>query len=410
MEPAVVRVTLSLVGPGILVLFGGAFALIWLVERSRTYLLFTAAACLLAAIGAAVQVIYWPSDTGLNSMISGGFYTSAVVFAAAGIVQRCGRDIARPALFALWVLIMALLWYFFYIERSLIARIYVQNVGYSAILFLAALRISHIRKHGFVDKVLFWTLFLFALHFVPRTLLTIGFSAPVGEAAFANSLFWQTLQLALAILGPALAFAILAATISDLMRDLRRERDRDFLTGVLNRRGFETAAKAAWKRPGEAIGSLILCDVDHFKSINDTHGHPVGDVVLKQIAETLQKSARQQDVVGRVGGEEFAIFLPETNLPAAFEYAERLRLTIANSDFGKVLGDRRVSASFGVAAQAPHRWERLFRAADSCLYEAKRSGRNQTRSKDRSSVPNDELIGNEAPMLSSREHPSELRH
>lgn len=378
MEQAVVRVTLSLVGPGILTLFGIVFGACWLVERRRVHLLLMAAACALVAIGATVQVLYWPRDTGLNAMISGLFYTVGVLAAAEGIVRRSGRSLGLWSHMVAVTAIMGLLWYFFYIDRSLIARVYIQNLGYGMILLAAALRISKLRRSHVIDRILFWTLLAFALHFFPRTIFTIGFSAPVGAAAFANSLFWQALQLSLAVLGTALAMAVLAGTVSDLVEDIRRDRDLDHLTGVLNRRGFEASVKLSLSEPGARMASLIICDLDDFKSVNDTYGHVVGDQVLQHIASILQQSTRKQDIVGRVGGEEFAILLPDTTPAKAFEYAEHLRSAILNRDFSELLDARRVSASFGVSSEKDSRFERLYQNADNHLYEAKRAGRNQT--------------------------------
>jgi len=380
MEQAVVRVTLSLVGPGILTLFGIVFGACWLVERRRVHLLLMAAACALVAIGATVQVVYWPRDTGLNAMISGLFYTGGVLAAAEGIVRRSGRSLGLCTHLVAVTAIMGLLWYFFYIDRSLIARVYIQNLGYGMILLAAALRISklRLRRSHVIDRILFWTLLAFALHFFPRTIFTIGFSAPVGAAAFANSLFWQALQLSLAVLGTALAMAVLAATVSDLVEDIRRDRDLDHLTGVLNRRGFEASVKLSLSEAGTRTASLIICDLDDFKSVNDTYGHVVGDQLLQRIASILQQSTRKQDIVGRVGGEEFAIFLPDTPPTKAFEHAEHLRSAILNRDFSELLDARRVSASFGVSSEKDCRFERLYRNADNHLYEAKRAGRNQT--------------------------------
>jgi len=378
MEQAVVRVTLSLIGPGVLTVFSAGFGATWLMARNRPYLLFLAGGCALVAIGATVQILYWPSDTALNAMISGLFYTCGVLAAAEGIIRRSGKSFGLGGHLAALAVIMGLLWYFFYVDRSLIARVYVLNLGYALVLLVAALRISDLRRGIVVDRVLFWTLFAFALHFFPRTFLTIGFSAPVGEAAFANSLFWQMLQLSLAVLGAALGMAIFAATASDLMEDLRRDRDTDHLTGVLNRRGFEALGRKVCGMGGRQSSALVICDVDHFKSVNDTHGHVIGDQVLKKVAGVLQNSARDQEIVGRVGGEEFAILLPKTSTDYAFECAERLRNAILDSDFSELLGSRRITASFGVSAADFGDFEGLYQEADNYLYQAKSAGRNQT--------------------------------
>ena len=273
---------------------------------------------------------------------------------------------------------MALIGYFFYVDRNLLARVYIQNFGYGLILLAAALRLGTVPGKSKVDRILFWVLLIFALHFFPRTLLTMGFSPPIGERPFANSVFWQTLQLSLAVLGAGLALAIFAAAFSDILEDAKRERNIDALTGILNRRGFEeTVATRLTNLQGPA--SLVLCDVDHFKRINDAHGHDVGDVVLKTLGQLLLDIADNNNVVGRFGGEEFLIFLSVSDLQDAKMYAERLRTAVAGHRFPHLTDGEMVTASFGVAELRPgESWTSLFKRADTCLYAAKNAGRNRT--------------------------------
>lgn len=382
MEGSVVRVTLSLIGPGILTVFAAAFSAAWLIDRKSHYLLLLSGSCSLFAIGVIAQVVYWPRDTGLNAMVSGVFYTCAVVSAAQGILLRSSRSISGRFALSVTLSIMALLWYFFYVDRSLIARIYIQNFGYGAILIFTAGKLLRSRTARPVDNVLFWTLLLFGAHFFPRTMFTIGFSEPISPSAFADTVFWQALQLSLAVLGAALALAILSAAIVDIIGDLRNERDRDHLTNILNRRGFEAAISAI--PPGITSHALILCDVDLFKSVNDEYGHDTGDAVLKRIASLLQKTARKHDIVGRLGGEEFAVYLTETTVVEAHDCAERFRKAIRSADFSDMLGSRRITVSFGVAVGSGE-WVRMYKTADARLYEAKKKGRDQTVSVDHAS-------------------------
>lgn len=375
MEGSVVRVTLSLIGPGILTVFAAAFSAAWLIDRKRHYLLLLSGSCSLFAIGVIAQVVYWPRDTGLNAMVSGAFYTCAVVSAAQGILLRSSRSISGRFALSVTLSIMALLWYFFYVDRSLIARIYIQNFGYGAILIFIAGKLLRTRTARPVDNVLFWTLLLFGAHFFPRTMVTIGFSEPISPSAFADTVFWQALQLSLAVLGAALALAILSAAIVDIIGDLRNERDRDHLTNILSRRGFEAAISAI--PPGITSHALILCDVDLFKSVNDEYGHDTGAAVLKRIASVLQKTARKHDIVGRLGGEEFAVYLTETTVVEAHDCAERFRKSIRSADFSDMLGSRRVTVSLGVAVGSGE-WVSMYKTADARLYEAKKKGRDQT--------------------------------
>ena len=155
----------------------------------------------------------------------------------------------------------------------------------------------------------------------------------------------------------------------------------DGLTGLANHRTFQARLDeqlAVARRYGKRL-SLILCDVDHFKAVNDTYGHPVGDQVLQGTARVLLKEARETDLVARYGGEEFALVMPETESAGAVAIAERIRARLAETAFPSELGPLRVTLSLGVAtfpddAQAK---SRLIELADASLYHAKRHGRNR---------------------------------
>ncbi len=378
MDDFVARQTLSLIGPGVILVFGLAFASAWAVERRRPYLLLLSLACGLFALGAGSQIIYWPSETGLNALFSGALYTSAVLLSAQAILLRSGRPfpwVWVPVLLAGFLMLTA---YFFYIDRNLLVRVYIQNFGYGFVLLAAALRLRTAPQERGADRVLFWTLLVFALHFFPRTLLTIGFSAPVGERAFADSVFWQTLQLSLAVLGAALALAIFSATYSDLLDDMRSERNTDALTGTLNRRGFEEAIAAVFGK-ARARAALVLVDVDHFKRINDAHGHHAGDRVLATLGQLIRDNTQAGDIVGRFGGEEFLVLIPDGDVQAARTCAEGLRVALASHRFDGIDEGEAITASFGVTEFVPGEdWETLFARADKCLYSAKTAGRNRT--------------------------------
>jgi len=156
----------------------------------------------------------------------------------------------------------------------------------------------------------------------------------------------------------------------------------DGLTGLTNHRTFQVRLDeqlAQAQRYGKRL-SLILCDIDHFKSVNDTYGHPVGDVVLKGVARTLQKEARATDVVARYGGEEFAVVMPETDAAGAVVIAERIRERVKALVFDTAQGPLRVTLSLGIAAVPDDATRKgdLVERADACLYHAKRNGRDRS--------------------------------
>ena len=155
----------------------------------------------------------------------------------------------------------------------------------------------------------------------------------------------------------------------------------DALTELCNRRHFaELADKeiARAMRHGRPL-SLCILDVDLFKPINDRHGHIRGDEVLRQVAAVLRRHARNDDVAARIGGEEFALLLPECTAADAAMLADRLREAVARTMFAPGGEAQRITVSIGVAALAPHRDSRqaLMAAADAALYRAKSEGRNR---------------------------------
>ncbi|WP_420738119.1 GGDEF domain-containing protein [Bradyrhizobium japonicum] len=155
----------------------------------------------------------------------------------------------------------------------------------------------------------------------------------------------------------------------------------DPLTGIFNRRQFETLARSELVRTQRYVRplSVLIVDIDFFKRVNDTFGHHVGDLVLKMVATSLKSAKRDPDLVARIGGEEFAILLPESNLEAAGVGAERLRSMIhANS---LAIGEERLNLTISIgvaeASLTTPSIDAILRDADQALYRAKANGRNQ---------------------------------
>lgn len=174
------------------------------------------------------------------------------------------------------------------------------------------------------------------------------------------------------------AQAAIAVSNARLVDRLERQAAEDFLTGLANQRAFYRACTAEFARAEreDLPTAIVAVDLDHFKSINDTHGHLYGDEVLKAVADSLRKAVRPHDTVARLGGEEFALLLPGATLEDAVVVAERARAEISRV----ALVDRVLSASAGVAShpQADAPATRLLQLADRALYAAKHMGRDRT--------------------------------
>ncbi|ABU56864.1 diguanylate cyclase [Roseiflexus castenholzii DSM 13941] len=186
---------------------------------------------------------------------------------------------------------------------------------------------------------------------------------------------------ALELLGATAAIAIDNAR---LFADARRHATIDELTGVWNRRSFFENARREFLRSQRTLRPLavLMFDIDHFKSVNDTYGHAVGDQALRDLAERCRNQLRGIDIIGRYGGEEFAVALPDTDIDAAEHIAERLRTAVENTPFATAQGSISLTISIGVAVCHPDdqtTLDAIIDRADRALYLAKRSGRNSVR-------------------------------
>lgn len=206
---------------------------------------------------------------------------------------------------------------------------------------------------------------------------------PIGTLALAahrKDAFGHSVRPTLQVLANQVAVSL---SNSAAVKRLEEMATTDGLTGCLNKRAFleelDRKLRSA-ARFGKTL-SLIVTDIDHFKSVNDTYGHATGDVVIKELGRILRRVKRETDVVARFGGEEFCVLLEETDTEGAVLFAERVREELQRVVFQTELGKLQVKASLGVATYPRHTktGEGLFDSADKALYAAKHGGRNQVR-------------------------------
>jgi diguanylate cyclase (GGDEF)-like protein len=215
-----------------------------------------------------------------------------------------------------------------------------------------------------------WTA-IYAAHFFPRrgvivqgVLISVGFSVGLALGGLHHvAVYWTIVTVTI------WSICLLLGNLSESMR---RQAGTDQLTGLLNRNGFQTAAlreRALADRTGSPL-TLAVLDLDGFKQINDREGHLAGDEILNHAAAILGGAVRTEDTAFRVGGDEFALILPETTAEEALPVVERLSAALAGA------ADRPLSASFGVAVfpRDGGGHDALFRAADAAMYTAKRDG------------------------------------
>lgn len=207
-------------------------------------------------------------------------------------------------------------------------------------------------------------------YFDPEHLLTGGLTAAI------------TLLLIRRLVSYASRMGRLAHKLDHLNTSLREQSIHDGLTGLYNHRHFQEMLRHDFllaQRNNTDLACMML-DLDHFKEVNDTYGHPFGDLVLKGTAEQIMLEARRSDTVARYGGEEFAILLPNTDLHGALHIAERIRRRAGEYLHQNGSHAKRVTISIGLASTGMHRPERpedLLLFADRALYMAKEAGRNR---------------------------------
>ena len=191
--------------------------------------------------------------------------------------------------------------------------------------------------------------------------------------------FGDSVRGALEVLATHLAVSLSNAR---MVQKLETMATTDGLTGLLNKRAMLDAASqkiASAARFSRKL-SVLVTDIDHFKKVNDTHGHAVGDVVIKGLGEILKRQKRGTDIVARFGGEEFVVVCEETDEAGAHLLAERIREELERTEFQCPQGTFRVTCSLGIATygEAGRSWDELFHAADEALYVSKKAGRNKT--------------------------------
>ena len=193
-----------------------------------------------------------------------------------------------------------------------------------------------------------------------------------------RGVFGDTVRPTLEVLASHVAVSLANAR---MLKRLEEMATTDGLTGLLNKRTL-TELAVQKIRSAERFGkplSVLVCDIDHFKRVNDTYGHDVGDVVIKGLADVLRRVKRDTDGVGRFGGEEFVVVCEETDEQGAALLAERIRQELCQAAFKTELGMLSVTCSVGVASfpAAGRTWETMFKATDEALYASKRGGRNR---------------------------------
>ncbi|MBY9068252.1 GGDEF domain-containing protein [Hyphomonas sp. WL0036] len=383
------QIFIMLLNPGIGALLAAAFFLLWLNQRDKTYVLYAAVGYAISATAFFVQDVafrYIGSPLPMNAerVVSNlGFLLCGCCLCLAVL----GRFSLRPPVLFLTAVTTAamggLLWYLF-IEPSIAGRVFSVSSALGLIAALMAVKLWRVERKHLADRFLFWISAISAVNYLLRPVLILWASGDFGpNETFQSSLYWTTVQFSQPLISIAFALNLMVAIAIDLIGQLQREARTDKLSGLLNRRGFEDAAEALMKARGHSASPpvcLIIADLDHFKQINDTFGHSVGDAVIGLFGRHIASMATGEMIAGRIGGEEFAILLPGHEIQAARLFAESLRACPWDYWSGMLPDNLAASVSIGVSAAWPGAdLYGLMNHADEALYDAKKAGRDQVR-------------------------------
>lgn len=276
--------------------------------------------------------------------------------------------------------VMAAMGYAILVAQDLRAELLLSDLASTLLLAVPVLSVRKALRRP-IDKLLVAMSGMVVLdtgsRFIGMLALTSsGTYASLDDFFASNYAFYN--QVAASVIGFLLAMTVLGTMMLDVIGRHRRAAEHDPLTDLLNRRGFERSIPD-FTRDSFPAGAVLVCDIDHFKLVNDRFGHAAGDVVIARLAAALRQGLTGKAMVARFGGEEFVAFLPGATLAEAGVLANALRLTFAASDWRETGINQQITASFGVSstARGDHSMHDAIGRADACLYAAKAGGRNQ---------------------------------
>ncbi len=307
---------------------------------------------------------------------------AGVVLMARGLGQAQGRDLGSPLTFGLIAVLALANAAALAAGRLQFGLVFAVSLTGCTTLMAWQGRGFLARPRNLVERALGLALLLTALTSFFRLGFTLIYSGPPRiDMLYVPTPLAAVLAALYGVLPIVLATLLLSLVNTRLQLQLHRRASTDELTGAMTRRALRELAPAslAQAQRGGQEAAVLMIDIDHFKAINDRHGHASGDRVLRLVAAALQAQLRPEALLARYGGEEFVVVLPVTDLPGARRASERLRLAVEDMSWDDATTrDTQVTVSVGVALVGPaESLDAALQRADEALYRAKRDGRNQ---------------------------------
>lgn len=364
-------------------LFCATFVLIAIYSRYQSAFWFAAAYAAGMTYLGLEAMLPLMDDARVAVVLGATSFLTALLLLTVGFARRYDRETPRALLAGTFAASMVAFALTVEMPRDSILRMFLYQTPFAVMQAIGAWIVIEAGRRHSADRLLGAFLTLSALHFLSKPLLAVAFGGP-GDSpqAYLGTTYAMLSQSMGVVLSVATALLLLVMLIADVLKDITAKSETDLLSGLLNRRGFEERLRdTARNRPDNGMPvTLVICDLDHFKAVNDTYGHAVGDRLIALFATTLRAAAASHHALGRIGGEEFAVVLPDSNLAAGRLFAESARTAFAGVALDGLAADIRFTASFGVAEMTPGESPASFMArADAALYEAKRAGRDCVR-------------------------------
>ncbi|TDR93400.1 GGDEF domain-containing protein [Enterovirga rhinocerotis] len=377
MTPAIF---IMLLNPVTSAIFAAALFVLWKHQRHLRYVGLLALAFGLKSLAYLVQFATLTDYISLSRIVSNALFVATAILVVGGLISRYKERPPYVLMTLIGVAAMLVLAFYQIVDENYAARVIALNAAIAAISAIGIWKLLRLVRKAFIEMIVVCVMMLHFCGALLRPVLLMAGGDPTKLSI--DSVYWLGVAATDIIMSLLLVLGVVTGVALDLFAKLRIESIQDSLSHLLNRRGFEESANASLRSDPDrtAPAALILADLDHFKAINDTYGHAVGDQVIVGFARSLAREAADGAVLGRIGGEEFAVLLPGADAAEGVRYAERVRLLFALTPLPGVRAPRNVTASFGIAGVGPGgNLEAVMRDADQALYEAKRAGRDTIR-------------------------------
>ncbi|QZD95839.1 GGDEF domain-containing protein [Qipengyuania gelatinilytica] len=371
---------IGLITPTMAVVFMLVFLVMWNRGKMGNYVLAFAASYLFFALGFAATHLL-DTSTLYIFHVTQFFYTLSVVSGLWGLAMRVGQPPYLGVHLTIYGLSATTLAVAVLLSTDIAPRLIIVNTGYGAMYLIGTMTLLGAHQREAIDKLIIAVQALLAAQFLIRPVLTLLVESSIAADAYRESLYYSVVNLSLSLISLVAAMVLVGACVYDQIKAVRERAEMDMLTGLRTRRAFEQDVVAQIEKAkleGVPV-SLVVADIDHFKSVNDVWGHQVGDKAIAAFGRVIEDTIRDTDIAGRIGGEEFCVLAWNCEGDAAVAMAERIRKKFGAAKVEGMPEDHRLTASFGVAGRKEGEgYGKLFARTDSALYRAKQEGRNRT--------------------------------